>query len=472
MASPYSNVNITGYNSNPPADDGSQTEANRVKWVTIKSKLPDPLKDAIEEINTNVGAAFGKVVGGSGNTSTGINYTVQSTDQGKLVRATTPSITITTPDATGVGEPFVFRFLNDTDGDVTVDGSGSQTIDGAESATFPAGTGATFSTDGSNWFTDGQNFQRTQIAPQGYLTLIPEATDSLNPFPNSDQSAKTAVYYRPDVGNLLPIPDGTNFSVRVFAELTLTLVSNHVADTLYDVFAFDDDGTIRIATGTAWNTSTAGSGARGSGAGTTELTRLKGLIVNNVQMTVRNGATTYTVDAKCGIYLGTILIDGSAGQVTCHTSFGQTRRWGVWNAWNRRPITLQMGDATASWAYSTGTVRQSNGATGNVAKILAGLKDSPADATALQSVAFSTSAAAEAFIGVGVNDTTAFSGRRGRAKSASVAAEPYYDMVASHRVQPFLGLMNINFLESGSGTNTTTFQGGNDDMMLSVTWLG
>ena len=30
MAAPYTSQSISGYNDNPPPDDGSQTEANRV----------------------------------------------------------------------------------------------------------------------------------------------------------------------------------------------------------------------------------------------------------------------------------------------------------------------------------------------------------------------------------------------------------------------------------------------------------
>lgn len=50
----YSSVSISGYNSSPPPDDGSQTEANKVCWSKIKEKLTDPLKTALESINSQV----------------------------------------------------------------------------------------------------------------------------------------------------------------------------------------------------------------------------------------------------------------------------------------------------------------------------------------------------------------------------------------------------------------------------------
>jgi hypothetical protein len=54
---PFTSVSITGYNSSPPPDDGSQTSANKVEWAKHKTKLADPLKTLAEGINTNAIAA-------------------------------------------------------------------------------------------------------------------------------------------------------------------------------------------------------------------------------------------------------------------------------------------------------------------------------------------------------------------------------------------------------------------------------
>jgi hypothetical protein len=58
MGAKYSSKSATGYNSSPPADDGSQTAANLVKWSTIKTKLADPGKTLADDINTALVAAF------------------------------------------------------------------------------------------------------------------------------------------------------------------------------------------------------------------------------------------------------------------------------------------------------------------------------------------------------------------------------------------------------------------------------
>ena len=57
----YTNTTVTGYNTSPPVDDGTASEANRTKWQTIKEKLADPLKTAIESIDTQVTTSIGSI---------------------------------------------------------------------------------------------------------------------------------------------------------------------------------------------------------------------------------------------------------------------------------------------------------------------------------------------------------------------------------------------------------------------------
>lgn len=53
----YTQVNVTGYNSSPPSDAGALTFENALSWTKIKSKLFDPLKTAVDTINTNIASA-------------------------------------------------------------------------------------------------------------------------------------------------------------------------------------------------------------------------------------------------------------------------------------------------------------------------------------------------------------------------------------------------------------------------------
>jgi hypothetical protein len=59
---PYSSPSISGYNSNPPSDDGSQTSANEITWAKHKTKLGDPIKTYAAAIDSAVTTAFSKTV--------------------------------------------------------------------------------------------------------------------------------------------------------------------------------------------------------------------------------------------------------------------------------------------------------------------------------------------------------------------------------------------------------------------------
>jgi len=63
MSSPYTSVAIAGYNASPPDDDGSEIQSNQVEWAKHLDKIGDPIKDAVESIDTNTQAAFTAIYG-------------------------------------------------------------------------------------------------------------------------------------------------------------------------------------------------------------------------------------------------------------------------------------------------------------------------------------------------------------------------------------------------------------------------
>ncbi len=303
--------------------------------------------------------------------------------------------------------------------------------------------------------------------PQGYLTPT-----SGTPVIITGVTAGTAVYYTPLVGTQIPIFDGTIFNIKTFAELTLALHANHLASAIYDVFVFEDSGVITIGTGPAWNTATAGAGARGAGAGTTELVRQGGIWVNTNSMTARNGATTYTVDAKEGTYVGSIFMDGTNGQNSCLTAYGASRKWGVWNAYNRKPICLQVGDTTASWTYAGTTVRPSNNLTTNSATVFAGLPEERVFVDFLQNISSNTAGSAVR-IGIGFNSTTAFTAFAANNYMPNAATSGLITTPVRYIASPFIGINVITCLENfpvASGVGN--FNGGSDDMLMTLAWMG
>jgi hypothetical protein len=314
--------------------------------------------------------------------------------------------------------------------------------------------------------------------PQGRLTGT-----SATPVIASTVTSGTALYYTPFVGNLVPVYNGSTMVPTTFSELTLSLVSAHALSTIYDVFVFSNSGVLTLVTGPAWSVSTAGSGARGTGAGTTQLTRVNGLWTNAVSMTARNGSTTYTVGANLGTYVGSIFMDGTAGQISCHVDFGQSRRWGIWNAYNRKPIVLQAGDATASWGYNTGTIRASNGSSANSLTVFSGLPEAVCKCSFTQAVqggiaSVQSQVIATWSIGIGLNSTTAFSGRKAtesvRLDGTSLNILATLTSEATYFLQPTIGINVLTSLEvSTTVTNANiNYQGGSANMLLLAEWDG
>lgn len=303
--------------------------------------------------------------------------------------------------------------------------------------------------------------------PQGRLTLT-----SATPVLTTDTSSIGQFFYTPFVGNLVPIYNGTTMIPTEFSEIGVTLVSAHAANTIYDVFVFSNSGVLTLVTGPAWSSSTAGSCSRGSGASTTELTRVKGIWVNAVAITGRNGSSTYSIGANLATYLGSIYVDSSAGLLTCNLSYGQNRKWGVWNAYNRVPIKLIAGDSTASWT-NPGSLRSSNNNSANKLTVFCGLAEEIAEVSFVQTMnaAFSSQTCTMA-IGIGLN-TASSVGKVGAvvAGNTSTAGSVTADGKAEYLLTPRLGINNILALESSNG-GTATFSGGNDDMVLSATWRG
>ena len=58
----YTSQAISGYNSSPPADDGTQVASNQVEWQKHLDKIGDPVKTLAEAINTELVTTFAEVV--------------------------------------------------------------------------------------------------------------------------------------------------------------------------------------------------------------------------------------------------------------------------------------------------------------------------------------------------------------------------------------------------------------------------
>ncbi len=151
MTDLYTKPTISGYNSSPPSDDGSETEANEIKWSKHKTKLTDPIKALVDAINTAVNTAFTKVFG---NAVTAISSATNlaTSHQGKFIKSTNAT-TLTLLAGGTAGSNFIFAFYNaDSSNNLTL-GRNSMNINGAASnLTVLPGEGGIGQCDGTDWW--------------------------------------------------------------------------------------------------------------------------------------------------------------------------------------------------------------------------------------------------------------------------------------------------------------------------------
>ena len=273
----------------------------------------------------------------------------------------------------------------------------------------------------------------------------------------------------------MAINNGTLFIPYQFTQMSLTLTNSQGASGLYDIFLAYNSNSPVIGTGPVWSTSTAGSCVRGTGAGTTQISRdaTTGLWVNTVSMSLiyntGSGNNTITVGAGQGLYLGSIFVDGAAGQVSCYRSYGQSRKWGIFNAYNRVPLYLKAGDSTASWTYTTATWRSANGSTANSLVVFSGLAEDIFELS-YESAFQNNGAGSLASIGIGYNSTTATTGKIGMMGNYSNSGVSPSIPPARYITPPALGINIITALEYSLATGTSTWYGTETNMLLSAIW--
>lgn len=273
-----------------------------------------------------------------------------------------------------------------------------------------------------------------------------------NAIPTTDVTGATTVYYVPFKHNKVPLYDGSGWLLHTVASQLSQASSDTTkspaavaASSVYDVFIWDDAGTLRLSRGPAWTSDT----ARGTGAGTTELDSVDARYVN--KYAISNGPA-----AQKGLYVGTIRSDGSS-QLT--DSFAKRR---VWNANNRlrRPMRIPGYSSTpSSWTYNTATLRQANADTVNQLDYVCGLPGEPVFAEAWCDVTNNAAGVSgNPTIGIGIDSTTVSSGMS--TVAIPMAANVRLKLLANYEGFPGIGRHIVVWLEAGGGSGTSTFISG------------
>ena len=277
--------------------------------------------------------------------------------------------------------------------------------------------------------------------PNGRLTLT-----SATPVTTGDVTGATTVYYTPYGGNTVPLWDGTRFVTYPYTEMSqaTTDASKSPAavttNKVYDVFVWNDSGTLRATRGPAWTTNT----NRGTGAGTSELQMVNGIWTNK-------NAITNGPGAGAGTYVGSI---GSDGSSQINDSVLKRDVWNLPHAAVERSMIVT--DATNSWNYTTATWRQANGSAANQVEAVIGLAETMVEADVWAS-ANNAGGAVSYAVGVGVDVTNANSAQIfGQFQTLNNAGAPTW---AKYRGYPGVGLHTFAWLEISTATGVTTWYG-------------
>jgi len=213
----------------------------------------------------------------------------------------------------------------------------------------------------------------TSVSAQGRLTLAP-GIPCMN---NQTFSAKNTIYYTPYTGLFVPVWNGSIvIPSNMGAELLQLTTDNTkspaaaLANKNYDIFYWVDGTTPRISRGPPWTSDT----VRGAGAGTSEVTRVAGLLVNAQAIT--NGPAQFR-----GTYLGTIRTDSSALINYLPNPVADGGGWariGVWNFYNQIGMVVVNKDSHGSY-NGLGATGFYGGSANNRVSIVRGLDNDVID---------------------------------------------------------------------------------------------
>lgn len=259
------------------------------------------------------------------------------------------------------------------------------------------------------------------LVAQGRLTLT-----SGTPVTTSDVTAASTLFYTPYIGNKIALFDGSEWRQFAFTERSLTL-SSLVSGRPYDVFLFDNSGTLTLEL-TAWTNDTTRA---------TALTTQDGVLV-------RSGATTRR-------YLGTIYTTG-----TTTTEDSLAARY-LYNEYNQVVKSLYAGISVTSYTYSTATWRTANLNTTNGDGRFSWVQGQLKNRVVINAARSMFNSLNAAHVhGVAINGTTSaqLSGTRGYNELAAIATVPCATATAGA-----LGLNYAQAMELGAGSGTTTFYG-------------
>lgn len=428
------------------------------------------------------------------------NYTVAAADDNALIvaDATGGAFAISFPAGLTAGFSVTIVKSDVSANAVTVDTADSATINGANTRSLATQYDVeTYTFDGSNWvatvmppaatttikgvaelatlaevkaldatrITTAANIAgwlASALMPGGRLTLT-----TGEPVMPADVSGGTALYYTPYVSTYVPLWDNSAsiWKLYEFAELTLNFSSNsghtgyHQSGKNFDVFVFNDGGTIRLGTGPAWTDDTTRSAA---------LAYKDGKLTNNTTMTLRFGSAsgnTVSVAANEALYVGTMRASAD-GQCTWTpnpnaAAGGSNNKLYLWNMYHRRQVVAVQKDSNTSHTYTTATYRAFANSNSTRISFIAGRAEGNFVA---QLTVLANPSSGNAEPGIGYDKTN----DRDSAKAENADAGVNNQIYAIYSRRTELGHHYVQEVERAAASGTTTWYDSETQMFLTI----
>ena len=359
---------------------------------------------------------------------------VASKQQQYFTGSTTQTVLLPVVSTLVLGQQF--NIVNQSTGAVTVQSSGLNTVqvmaaNTSLTVTCILVTGTTAASWATEYLSTAVTAPISTNIVNGRLTLT-----SGSPVTTGDVTAAGTIYFSPYMGNTITIYNGSVWVQYAFAETALTVPA--VANQMYDVFGQISGGVLALVA-VAWTSDTA---------------RATALVLQN-GVYCESGVLT-------NLYLGSFRTK-TASQCNDSVLFRH-----VWNYYNRITKQMKVSDATATWTYSTNTLRQANANAANQIDFVQGVQEDAIVARVSVS-AFGTVATSSAIVSIGINSTSASSASitAGGIPGVSVVGP----LTADYAGYPGLGRTFMPWLEAASGT-TITWEGTSGNFLSGISGSG
>lgn len=250
MGTKYSTITVSGYNATPPDDDGTVSEANKVKWSTIKTKLNDPVKTALESINTALTTHFNV-----GPTALTTSTTLGASHYNQIIQVSGAGVTLSLSDAATLAAGWYCWIVNtDSTNAITLGrATGADTINGsaANYTVQPGSSVLVFVIAAANGFRaifDTQPSSTDAGATAGPIFSLdrnsasPAANDVLGaiPFKGRDSGAGTDTYAQIQASIVDPTAASEDGTLAIQTVIAGTLATRlYVGNGIYTVGGSD-----------------------------------------------------------------------------------------------------------------------------------------------------------------------------------------------------------------------------------------